>query len=238
ERVFLEQTADNHDGMRAHDVHHNISTETSEVVDTDHGVWGGCDVGPRLVLDQSFHSGSVFERPFHMCHEANPVVALLQAVLVDVADDREGPILVEGSSAQMCVEPIAKIELSGFLRRFHINSGRPQSLNVIVPTPGIDDVNGLFATFEALLDKWQEQAVLVVVGVKEPTNVPMRPQNRLAKPNLRLVHGCSCDLDRHKDRAGDTSRSPSSQLVAYVTLRCQGPNPCSETRGRRVRPAP
>jgi hypothetical protein len=63
--------------------------------------------------------------------------------------------LIEESPLQMRVGPLKQIELAVPLRGGYIDSCRAQLPNVFVTTHGIDDVNGLLATFEAIFYEWQ-----------------------------------------------------------------------------------
>ena len=55
----------------------------------------------------------------------------------------------------MHVGPIEQIELAALLCRSYIDSCRAQLLNVFITAHGVDDVNGLLATFEAIFYEWQ-----------------------------------------------------------------------------------
>src|SRR6266851_5913080 len=54
---------------------------------------------------------------------------------------------------------------------------------MLVTSLRIDDVNGLFAAFEAVFDERKQHAVLVVVAVEERADVTVRSENRAPQPD-------------------------------------------------------
>lgn len=118
---------------------------------------------------------------------------------------------LEEPASQMRVGPLAQVELAILLRGGCIDSYGPQLSNAFVAAHGIDDVNGLLATFEAILDEWQEHTVFVVVAVEKGTDVTVGA----------------------KDGAPDSNRLVGfRRIVTPVRRRLQ--NPCSKWRFRQT----
>jgi len=155
ERVLLEDSADDDHGVGAHDLDNDVTTEPGEIVRANDRVLEGREVRARLVFEQGVHTRPVFEGPFHVRDEPNAWVSVPLTALPNVGEQSERPSLIEESSAQVGVRPLAEIQLTGLLRRGRIDSYRSQAPNVLVTAAGIDDVNRLFATVEAVFDERQ-----------------------------------------------------------------------------------
>ncbi len=91
----------------------------------------------------------------------------------------------------MRLGPHTQFELPRLLRLGHVDSGISQPANVVVAAPGIDDGDGLFAVFEAVLDERQQRSVLVVAAMEERTDVTMGAENRASRAEGREGGGIS-----------------------------------------------
>jgi hypothetical protein len=88
-------------------------------------------------------------------YKTNTLESLLLGASANLGYPCPGPVLIEGSTLQMRIGPLKQVELAAALRGGYIDSCRMQLPNVFVTTHGIDDVDGLFAPFEAIFYEWQ-----------------------------------------------------------------------------------
>ena len=72
----------------------------------------------------------------------------------------------------MGLGPGAQLELAALLRGGRIDPGRRQSLEVSVTSRGIDDMEGLLAAREPLVDERQQHPVFFLMTVKERVDMP------------------------------------------------------------------
>src|SRR5262249_42681554 len=73
--------------------------------------------------------------------------------------------------------PGTQLELAALLGSGRIDPGRCQPLEVGVTSRGIDDMKGLLAAREALVDERQQHPVFFLMTVKERTDMPCRTQH-------------------------------------------------------------
>jgi hypothetical protein len=169
--------------MRAHDVDDDVSTKSNEVVSANDRIFERHEVRAGFVLQQSVHTGSIFKGPFHLRDESNAPESLLLTPQADVVDQCQCPALVEETASQVRIRPLAKVELPGVLGSGRVDSDFLQPSNVLVPAPGIDDLNGLLAAIEGVFDERQQYAVLVVVAGEERAGVAVDVKDRVPEAN-------------------------------------------------------
>jgi len=90
----------------------------------------------------------------------------------DLLDQRTHPVLIEVAITQMSLCPIIQLELAALLGGGCIDPGRCQPLEVCVTSSGIDDMEGLLAAREPLLDERQQHTVFFIMTVKERADMP------------------------------------------------------------------
>ena len=68
ERVLLQDAADDHHRVCAHDVHGDFCTKLVQIVGSTHRVvvFGQDVIEPRFVFDDVVDAGSILERPLHV----------------------------------------------------------------------------------------------------------------------------------------------------------------------------
>jgi hypothetical protein len=141
QRVLVEDAADDEHRMGTPDVNENPSAKLGEIVGSDDR---GMVAPPRarlgLVLQESSHTDSRFQGPFHMGDKPRVWEPLLSSVCNDRLDQRTHPVLVKVAITQMCLCPGAQLELAALLCGGRIDPGRRQALEVGVTSRGIDDM--------------------------------------------------------------------------------------------------
>ena len=169
EGVLLEDAADDDHRVGPHNVHNDIPAKLGEIVYSYDRVFipGQQIVQPRLVLHQVINPRPIFQGPFHVGNQASQREALLSATFQHLLDQSKHPILIEMALPQVCVSPVAHLELAALFCRGHIDAGRRQPLEMFLPQPGIDDMEGLLAALESLLDERQQYPILLGRAVKE-----------------------------------------------------------------------
>src|SRR4029077_3948135 len=105
-------------------------------------------IQPRLILHQVVDSRSIFKGPFHMGDQPGEREPLLDAAVKDLLDEREHPVLIEVTIAQIGVSPVASLALTARFPRLHVDSGRRESPRVLRTKLGIDDMERLLAPLE------------------------------------------------------------------------------------------
>src|SRR6266542_2426392 len=100
--------------------------------------------------------------------------ALLVTALKDFLDQSKHPILIEMAIAQICISPVAQLELAAVFCGGRIDAGRRQPLSVFPSQLGIDDMEGLLAALEAFFDERKQHPILLVGAVKERADMTLR----------------------------------------------------------------
>jgi len=71
ERVLLQDSTDYDLGMRAHDVHNDVSAKLCKIIYADNRVLERHNIRTRLIFQQAVHAGSVFESPLQVRNKTN-----------------------------------------------------------------------------------------------------------------------------------------------------------------------
>jgi hypothetical protein len=87
------------------------------------------------------------------------------------------------SITQIRVLPALHKELTARLRAISVYTGVTQSREMVVDQTRINDVKCLLASFNALMNKRQQNAVLLLWRMKERAYVPLRTERRIGKMN-------------------------------------------------------
>src|SRR5215831_8737263 len=82
----------------------------------------------------------------------------------------------------MRLGPGAQLELAALLGGGRINPGRRQPLEVGVPSGGIDDMEGLLAAREPLVDERLQHTIFFLMTVKERADMPWYSQHGAREP--------------------------------------------------------
>jgi hypothetical protein len=85
--------------------------------------------------------------------------------------------------------PVPELELTVLLGVAHIDAGRLDTPHMVITLLGIDDVEGLLAALEALLNEGKQHAVLFLRGVKEGANMPVFAETCTGDPYRLLWVG-------------------------------------------------
>src|SRR6266480_4441643 len=176
-RVLLDDAADQNHRMRPQDVHYNIPAKLREIVNADDRVFipGPDIVHPRLILHQVIDTRLLFQSPFHMGNHTGQRKSLLSVALKHLLlDQRKHSILIETPVAQIDIIPTTQVELAALLSRGHIDSGGGQPPPVFVTEFGIDDMKGLMAALEPVLDERKHHAILLISRMKKSTDMALR----------------------------------------------------------------
>jgi hypothetical protein len=109
ERVLLEDAADDDHRVGPHDVDNDLPAKLGEIVDSYDRVLISRQniIQPRLVLHQVVDARSIFEGPFHVRDQPSEREPLLSAAVEDLLDQREHPVLIEVTIAQISASPVA-----------------------------------------------------------------------------------------------------------------------------------
>jgi hypothetical protein len=155
--------------MGAHDVNDNPSAKLGEIVGSDDRIMVAQPPIVRLglVLQESSHTGSRFQGPFHMGDKPRAWEPLLSSTRDGLLDQLTHPVLIEVAIAQLSLCPGVQLELAALLCGGRIDPGRCQALEVCVTSRGIDDMKGLLAAREPLLDERQQHTIFFLMTVKE-----------------------------------------------------------------------
>jgi len=107
------------------------------------------------------------------------------------------PVLIEPAIPKVGLGVDSHLELPGLSCGGSINADRGQSLQVMAALTGIDDVNGLVATFETVADERQQNAVGVLAAIEEGADMAIFAKLGPGKPDSfgLLGHGVarSCE---------------------------------------------
>jgi hypothetical protein len=97
-------------------------------------------------------------------------------------DQGEQPVLIEMAVSNIDLIPVLELELTVLLGVAHIDAGRLDTSHVVITLLGIDDVEGLLASLEALLNEGKQRPVLFLTGVKKGANMPVFAKPRTCDP--------------------------------------------------------
>jgi hypothetical protein len=81
------------------------------------------------------------------------------------------PFFVEFAVAKIRFDIATKFELAGAFGRLGVDPGRSETLDVLAAPIRIDDVDGLVAAGESILNKGKKYAIFLFLAVKKRTNV-------------------------------------------------------------------
>ena len=111
--------------MGPHNVNDDTPAKLGEIVYSYDRVFipGQNIVQPGLVLHQVIDTRSVFQGPFHMGNQASQREALLFAAFKNLLDQSKHPLLIEMATPQICISPVAQLELAALFYRGHIDAG-------------------------------------------------------------------------------------------------------------------
>src|SRR5207302_7112742 len=90
-----------------------------------------------------------------------------------LSDQGQHRILIEAVAAQVSILPPPQLELARTHCPLHIDAGFDKTLQMLCLQLGVNDVEGLVATFEAVFDERAQHPVLLVHAVEERANVTM-----------------------------------------------------------------
>ena len=173
--------------MCPHDVDHRIGPKLPEVVGADNGILQWSKVGARLVLEQGIEVGAAFDGPLHVRHKSDAGKALVDAPSPNIGDQVDCSILIEESILQVHLAPLEQLELSALLRRQWVKSGGCEPRDMVGAALRIEDVDGLFTSFEAFPDERRQSPIVVLVAAEESTHVATGPEDRAGKVNRSSV---------------------------------------------------
>src|SRR5436189_196378 len=66
----------------------------------------------------------------------------------------------------------AELQLSRLLRSSAIDPARSQTLDMVARLIRVDDVDGLVAAFQSILNERQQDAILLLVAIEQSADVP------------------------------------------------------------------
>src|SRR5947209_7355550 len=101
--------------------------------------------------------------------------------LQHLLERREPAVLVEAGSFERAVLPRPHLQLPGPHRILHIDSCFTEPPEVVLPSVGVDEMEGLVPAIETILDVRAKHAVLLVIAVEERTNVSLLTEGALGK---------------------------------------------------------
>src|SRR6266508_3249695 len=125
ERILLQDPPDDGHRVCSKNVYDDPAAKLGGVVRSNHRIlvpWQQV-VEPRLVLDEIVDAWPILERPLHVRHQAREVEALLRALVEDLLDESEHPVLVEVPFSKVGVLPVAQLESASLLLRLPVDSG-------------------------------------------------------------------------------------------------------------------
>src|SRR5262249_18470643 len=91
---------------------------------------------------------------------------------------------VEISACEICILPIAPLQLMGPAHSRSVDSDGNQFLQVVVLPGGTHPGHSPFATVETFLNKWQQYSILFFTAVEKGTNMRAVDQHGSGEPDL------------------------------------------------------
>ncbi len=173
EGVLLKNAADDDHGMSPHDIHHDVTAELGEVVDTDDGVVVTAPdvIDPRFELDQIVNAARMPAGPFHLTDDPAAGVRAACRAACEALEHPKHAILIEPAIAEIGVGVDAKFELAAAPCFHGVDSGSGQVPDMAIVALGADDVDRLMAAVEAILNEWQQNTVFFVLTIEERTDM-------------------------------------------------------------------
>src|SRR5438094_8969725 len=115
--------------MGPHDVHDDLPAKLGEIVRSYDRVLIPRQyvVQPCLVLHEIINAWAVFQSPFHVGDEASQRASLLSTELEHLLDQSKHPVLIEVAIPQICISPVAPLELPALCCGAPIATARLQS---------------------------------------------------------------------------------------------------------------
>jgi hypothetical protein len=226
ERVLLQDAADDHHRVCAHDVHDDFCTKLVQIVGSTHGVvvFGQDVVEPRFVFDDVVDAGSILERPLHVGDQPRQRVALGLPALEHFLYQREHLILIEPALAQIRILPAPDFELAGLFGAVNGDARLLQPPAVLGAMGVLDDVEGLFAVLDAFADEGEEHPVFFVLAVEERADVPGPSEGRTRQSHLlrRSTHvfvlWCAAEITTDSTLFGSPAAASGWGTVALYGL--------------------
>jgi hypothetical protein len=159
--------------MSPHDIHHDVTAEPSEVVDTDDSVVVTAPdvIDPRFELDQIVNAARMPAGPFHLADDPAEGVRAAYRAACEVLEHSKHAILIEPAIEQIGVGVDAEFQLAAALCSHSVDSGSGQVPDMAIVALSADDMDRLMAAVEAILNVWQENAIFFVLTIEERTDM-------------------------------------------------------------------
>src|SRR5579871_6828923 len=134
ERILLQDTANDDERMRPHDVNHRVASKLSQMISADDRVVMTAPhvVDTRLKLNHVVDPGSIFHRPVHAATDATHRKSVLGVSTGQLLKDLQHPILIETAirKVNLCVDP--QLQLPTLLSCERVDARGGQALYMIV----------------------------------------------------------------------------------------------------------
>ena len=167
----MQDSADDDHGMRPHDVDYGVATELPQMICADDCIIAAA---PDIV-HAGFEFNQIIDVRLTVCppvHAANDTAQGEPALGVgQLFECLQHQVLIEAAFPKVCIGARSKLKLASLVRRGRIDSGRRKTLKVVILLFGIHHMNGPVATVEAVLDKRQENAILLFITVEQGTDM-------------------------------------------------------------------
>ncbi|MEA2511943.1 MAG: hypothetical protein QOJ59_1430 [Thermomicrobiales bacterium] len=140
-------------------------------------------VRPCLVLNQVLDAQIVQRSPAHVGNQPGTGVTLLLRIFQPLVEKVEHRVLVEVARAEVSLVPRPELELALPNERGHGDVKVLIMVDVVLPFGRIDDVQRLFAAFEALPHEGIEDAVHLLATFDDGADVSVSIQGASGEPD-------------------------------------------------------
>lgn len=155
--------ADDDQRVRPENAHYDLSTKLVQIVRSTNGVILRQDmIEPRFVFDDIVHAWSIFQRPFHVCHQPGEGGSPAFATLEHFLGQRQHSVLIEVPVSQVCVFPTSDLELPLSFCIFDVDSRLGQAAPMLRPVRILYHVKRPIAVVESLFNEGKRQACRTV----------------------------------------------------------------------------
>ncbi len=168
ERILVQDSADDHEWMRPHDVDDSVPGKPAQMICANDGIV----VTPPDIVDAGLEFDQVFEvlvtvrRPIHPAHDATHRELAFGLVAGQFFENRQHPVRVETAVSEVSIRVCAKLELTCLLSIRTVDPYCGEALKMFSALVRIHDMNRFVAAFKPVLDEGEQYAVFLFITAK------------------------------------------------------------------------
>ena len=192
-RIPLENPANDDRRMRSQNINDRIALKLVQTICADDDI---IVIAPQIVHSRFEFNHRIDQRsapagPVHPAHDPTARKGMLPVPAGKPLEHRQHAIDVEVSISEVGVCGAPHFELTSLCRLARVDSRQRQTLQMITRVIRADDMDGLVANCQSLIDKRQQDAVLLVLVVEKRADMSSVVHHRACQGHRRYwcCHG-------------------------------------------------